>query len=67
MKEQVNLNAAQQWGLLKTLSIGAVNLNNKVTTVRTEAQRQDVDQELLVTLMSLRSVVDSLITQWEQP
>lgn len=62
--EQVNLNTEQQMGLLKTLSIGAVNLDRKRLTVRTEQQRKDVDQELLVTLMSLRAVCDSLIAQW---
>lgn len=61
--QDIPFNTNQQMGLLKTLSIAAVNLHGKTLTVRPEL-REQVEDELLTNLLTLQAVIGSLISQF---
>lgn len=61
----INLTNDQLFGMLKTMSIAAVNLNGKAGSIRNQEVREQVEEELLNTLTTLRQIIDTLITQWE--
>lgn len=62
----INLTNDQLFGMLKTFSIAAVNLNQKAGSIRNADVRDAVEEELHVTLTTLANVVGTLLTQWEK-